>query len=262
MFKLFVSGLGAWIISVSTYIVLSLMGKPVSPIGLLLLFMILTIIGYITMDKVLSFVTRGLSNMVSDSILDKEGIDILGEDVVDEVYNDDKMFLVWGFISGLVREMTDRRPDIILVVHEEGIPVTSYPEAATMLEIDYDETGLEVKPQVKFTGKNMLVTITIEDYFTIRELLEREEGIAVIESEREIEKVYDIAKNIAEAMNQGANNAFISYIAYKSIIKMKTRGAIRIPERLLAKIPFEDNETKERIIRQVKEETLLGEHNT
>ena len=184
------------------------------------------------------------------------------EELAQEDYTDEDLFLVYYLVDELAREMYRHVKSVRLEAFVDGAAYV-YPELAGE-EIDdegedYGDDELEEpeEPEAEFDSEGNLLVRLPESYFAeLVSVVRRGEGeAAVVESEGELRSVYEVAKAIA--MTGSDDEGLASYSAYKAVLHMIRSSRLVVPEKLKELLPFESRELRRRVREQVMEEGLI-----
>ncbi len=186
-----------------------------------------------------------------------------------EIFNNDEdnigLFLVWSLLDRARQAILPWTEKLILVVHEEGVPHSSYPEADDVIIDDTLMEDIESRIQaVQVTDHIIELWIPTREYNILRSLIESsgsEEYLgeaAIVLNYEGLKTLYEILKKIYLAVNLDASNELVAYNAYKAIQRLQHLGVIRIPQGLLAQLAFEERDTWLRVKAQLEEEEALS----
>jgi len=180
----------------------------------------------------------------------------------EEEPDEDELLLVWGLVKSLNDEMAPhggghtRR--IYLVSVDEGLPVEIYPPNEELLyELTYDSSSADngIVAEEADNG-DVRVYVPLDTVRVLGETARRGEGEkAVVEELEEAEALYRLARALASLYT--SDKLMRSYLAYKSILKLRLKGAIVLPDEILEYLPLEEVDVKQRVKRQLSEELGL-----
>ncbi len=203
-------------------------------------------------DWLAYFVSELLGDKEDDEVEEEVGLEYSGYE------HEDSLFLVHALVSGLAREMFKQirsttlevyLPDTLLIYPEPGDE-----EEAEGLYEGSEPDGVEAVQR----GERLIIRLDSRHFARLAEAVERGEGEAtVVEDEDELRALYDVAKVIAESAMD--DEAFASYAAYKTLLRMIRSRRLSVPERLRDLLPFEERELRRRVREQVAEEGVSPE---
>ncbi|GAB6148612.1 hypothetical protein [Stetteria hydrogenophila] len=197
---------------------------------------------------------------VDEAVEELAGIPYREDEGLEGVDDPEGELFVWALARSLYKGMGGGE-DVVLVVVDEGIPVTAYPPEAYM-EVDSEEVEAQEPPRAERDPEAGMVVVTLSpnQFLQLSRAAKTGEGESlVVEDYGTLKTLYSLAKALAEAIT--GPGPLASYVAYKAILKAHERGYIRFnPEGLLDKLPLEDSHTRRRVREQVSEELSL--HNS
>jgi len=237
------------------------------------------IIAYLLVDRFILRVLRGAVRIIEDSLppfialAPPGGSEDIGEPPVEEggreaygvadFYDDsyeidinEAMLLAWGLAKSLVGEIAGRSWSVYVAAHDGGVIYYVYPEnyGEDVYKL-VDEDVLEDITVARAGEKSYLVILSEDVVETLYHMAMEGSGERlVVETRDQLELVYRLAKSIAKAHLGNPPEAYIDYVAYKTVVKLALKDIIKAPQEMLDKIPDIDSDTMKRIKRQVDEE--------
>ena len=226
------------------YILVNILGLNLSPPTFIILIAITILLFYMIIDNV--YKKLNMSSSIDEMLLD---------DIDEETGEDESAFLVWLLMERIISTITKERMKVTIHVIDDGIPLITYPLNQTT-EIETIEESNELT--IRKGNGAISITIPLQLYHTIKNLINRRDGEAIEAREQEdIETIYKLINKITQELNKGANPTLIHYITYKTLIKLYKNGTIEMNDKLLYNIQTLDKDTKNKILQQLKEEKLL-----
>ncbi len=248
-----------------TFVIFYSIRNPLVFLSLPLAFIIYYFVAERILEGAASFVVRFLE--LGDKLLDfTEGFDDFNpdQDLEDSSldFPDEYLLYVWGLVGSLQNEIiSNRKYNIYVIVVDDGYPVEMYPYPSneqSSIDLD-DETfseGKAFKAEIR-DERTLFVYIPLDVFEKLGKACEKGDGEKIrINDEKEALSLFMLAKVLASALGN-EDERLNSYIAYKTILKLKRKGLLIVDENLLENLPLGDSRTKLLIKRQVSEELGL-----
>ncbi len=201
-------------------------------------------------DKLLSFAGN------FDDDFDPEEINDSSLDFPDE-----HLLYVWGLANSIQNEITPtKRFSIYVIVIDDGYPVEIYPYPNEQGSMDLDESAFSLEKVFKAEIRNnrtVLVYVPLDIFEILGRACERGDGEKIkINDEKEALALFSLTKILASTLGS-QDERINSYIAYKTVLKLKKKGLLLIDDSYIDSLPLGDSRTKFLIKRQVNEELGL-----
>lgn len=248
--KIGIAAMLTWMIF-GGYILASVLGVHLSPPVLVILILSSFLVFYVVVDRI----HRSLGELYEAEL---EDLYLPGDEVID---NDDSTFLVWVLVDRIASLMSSKeRPQVAIITASLGVPLIAYP--AEGINYDPDLTKkLEMAGGEVLThraGQSLIVILPMHVYATLKRMVEEADGEAIeITSPKELAALYSVAYAIASELAGDASETIKHYMAFKTIVKLAKTGSIIVPEKMLYNSLPLDNDTKLKIIQQLRDEKLI-----
>jgi hypothetical protein len=253
LFKFFASAFIASILIIPVFVFLELVGVDLSSLGLSLIYLGFFTATYLSIGRVARFLLKKFYN-ISLVPLDDE-YSWFDEEIYSEASDEENLFMVWSMVRAIYSKLSSNtEKEVVLVVHAEGAPISSYPEE-WMLE-DLGEEPSEEAGAEAFLADGGVIAVYLElEYFRkLLAIVSRGEGeLGIVESMSEARALYEVSLAITRALYGSLQREMELYLAYKAIVKL-SKDSLRIKPKQLEDLIPADKQKRSLIIQQLKEE--------
>ena len=252
MFKLLVSAFIASILILPLIVAAKLAGAGLEPLYFSFIYLGLLAATYLSIGKVAKYLLKRFYNITFISLDEYEWPE---DEAYSDASDDENLFMVWSVIRALHTNLSsDKERGVVLVVHDEGTPISAYPMDKFFEELGGDaEEGSDVEAYISEDG-DLIVSLSLEYFRRLLAIVSRGEGeLGIVESMGEARALYDASLAMTRALYRDLQGDMALYVAYKAVVKL-ARKSLKVPEKMLEDLIPMDRQKKAMILEQLREE--------